>query len=88
MTQDRLLPEPELKPAPITYEEFLALIPEKFEWVQGFLFDPPDRREVRLRLLAVLLRNEGLVRAVQLAPPERWQEALRRAYEAKLKDKI
>jgi len=74
------LPIPDLEPQPVTYEEFLELVPEKFELVDGYLFDPPYRHLWRERLLALLVTNEGLVRTVQLAPLERWQEALRQAY--------
>jgi len=74
------LPEPDLAPRPITYEEFMELVPEKFELVDGYLFDPPDRHLWRERLLALLVTNEGLVRTVRLAPLECWQEALRQAY--------
>ncbi len=73
-------PVPDVLPAPITYEQFLELVPEKFELVDGYLFDPPYRHSTRERLLALLLTNEGLARAVRLAPPERWREALEQVY--------
>ena len=74
------MPIPDLEPQPVTYEEFLELVPEKFELVDGYLFDPPHRHLWRERLLGLLLTNEGLVRTVRLAPLERWREALRQAY--------
>jgi hypothetical protein len=74
------LPIPDLEPQPVTYEEFLELVPEKLELVDGYLFDPPDRHLWREQLLALLVTNEGLVRTVQLAPLERWREALRQVY--------
>lgn len=33
-------PVPGVPPAPITYEQFLEMVPEKFELVDGYLFDP------------------------------------------------
>lgn len=77
------LPNPELKPAPITYEEYKTLTPEKFELSQGYLFGPPDQHEARLKLLSILLKNEGLEQAVKLAPLKRWQEALQKTYNSK-----
>jgi hypothetical protein len=73
------LPTPDLKPHPISYDVFLDLVPEKFEWVHGYLFDGESDHRLRRQLLAILLTNEGLVRAVQLAPRERWLEALQEA---------
>ncbi len=72
-------PIPDLESQPITEEQYFAFTPEKFELCKGYLFEPPDRHELRTPLLALLLRNEGLLRAVRLAPLERWREALRRA---------
>lgn len=69
-----------IEPQPITYEEFMALVPEKFEWVDGYLFDPPHRHQWRERLLALLLTNEGLIQTVQMVPLERWLEALKQTY--------
>jgi Uma2 family endonuclease len=74
------LPVPNLEPGPIGWEEFMSLTPEKFELVKGYLFDAPDQHRWRENLLAVLLTNEGLKRAVHLAPRERWEEALQTAY--------
>ncbi|HIE50757.1 MAG TPA: hypothetical protein EYP85_03280 [Armatimonadetes bacterium] len=74
------LPVPDLEPQPITFEEFMELVPEKFELVSGYLFDPPHNHKWRERLLAILLTNEGLLRTVRLAPLARWQEALKQVY--------
>jgi len=74
------LPAPDLDPQPIAFEEFMELIPEKFELAGGYLFDSPQDHRLREPLLAILLANEGLIRTVRLAPLERWLEALRRAY--------
>jgi len=67
---------PDLEPSPITGETFLELTPEKFELVDGYLFRGPHMHRERKRLLAILLTNEGLIRAVQLAPLERWEAAI------------
>ncbi len=74
------LPVPDLDPQPVTMEEYFTLVPEKLEFVNGFLIDPKERPAARRRLFALLLRNLGLVEAVKLAPPERWKEALRIVY--------
>ena len=73
-------PVPELEPRPLTFEQYLALRPEKLELVEGYLIDGRDRPEQRRDLLALLLLNEGLLQAVRLAPAERWRAALRQVY--------
>lgn len=74
------MPKPDLEPQPIAYRDFLELVPEKFEWMDGYLFDSPYSHQERRRLLAILLVNEGLIRTVQLASRERWLEALKQVY--------
>ncbi len=32
----RSLPRPDLEPQPIAYRDFLELVPEKFEWMEGW----------------------------------------------------
>ena len=67
----------------ITMEQYQELTPEKLELLGGYLIAPPDYPEFaeqRLDLLSLLLVNEGLLRAVRLAPPERWRDALRQVY--------
>lgn len=73
-------PVPDLEPAPVTHDQWYALTPEKLELVYGFLINGPEKSLAREKLLSLLLTNVGLVRAVQLAPAERWREALERAY--------
>jgi hypothetical protein len=73
-------PRPDLEPRPITLEQYLALTPEKLELIEGYLIDGPAYAEQRRNLLRLLLVNEGLLQAVRLAPPERWQAALRQVY--------
>ena len=68
------LPRPDLEPQPITYQEFLELVPEKFELVDGYLFDPPNRHQWRERLLSLLLTNEGWYRQWRWL---RWSDGLR-----------
>jgi len=82
MPDELELPIPKVEPRPIGSEQYFASTPEKIELCRGYLIDPPDRHEGRTKLLAVLLVNEGLARAVRLAPPERWQEALEQVYGA------
>jgi hypothetical protein len=73
-------PLPELEARAINVEEFRAYTPEKFELLEGYLFDIPQHTESRRRLLCLLLVNVGLLDAVRLAPEERWREALARVY--------
>ena len=82
MRQPDQLPTPDLEARAINVEQFQAYTPEKFELVEGYLFDTQEYAESRQRLLALLLVNVGLVDAVRLAPEERWREALRRVYKA------
>lgn len=76
------LPIADLDSQPISVEEFRAHTPEKFELVEGYLFDAREHAESRRHLLSLLLVNVGLVHVVRLAPEERWREALRLAYES------
>jgi len=80
MVDELELPLPEVEPRPLSEEQYFTLTPEKIELCRGYLIDPPDRHDGRMKLLAALLVNEGLARAVQLAPPERWREALQQVY--------
>ncbi|MBI3989100.1 MAG: hypothetical protein HY347_05735 [candidate division NC10 bacterium] len=74
------LPIPDVKPGPITVEQFMALTPEKLELVGGYLIDGPKDHAARLKLLVILLTNVGLTEAVRLAPRGRWENALRETY--------
>jgi hypothetical protein len=74
-------PTPGLEPAPIAFDHYVYLAPEKLELVNGYLIDEKDNPTRRTRLLALLLTNEGLLRAVQLAPESAWRAALRQVYE-------
>lgn len=74
------LPIPELQARAIDVEEFRAYTPEKFELLDGYLFDTRHHPELRRRLLRLLLVNVGLLDAVRLAPEGRWREALQRVY--------
>lgn len=74
------LPVPDLDPQALTGDEYFALTPEKLELWEGYLIEPRERSEARRRLLAALLKNEGRISVVRLAPSERWQEALRQAF--------
>jgi len=73
-------PLPELEARAINVEEFRAYTPEKFELVEGYLFDTRQHSESRRRLLRLLLVNVGLLDAVRLAPEERCRDALARVY--------
>ncbi len=53
--------------------ERLALVPGKFELVQGKLF---WSEEDRLTLLALLLENVGADQAVRLGDPDVWRAAV------------
>ncbi len=73
-------PTPGLEPAPIDFEQYVYLVPEELNLVNGYLVDGPDEHVWRERMLALLLTNEGLLRAVQLAPESSWREALQQVY--------
>jgi hypothetical protein len=82
MSEDKVCPPtPDLEPAPITFDHYLYLTPETVEFVEGYLVEGRDEHVWRERLLALLLTNEGLLRAVQLAPESAWREALKQVYE-------
>jgi len=80
MSAPEHLPIPELEARAIDVEEFRAFTPEKFELLEGYLFDTRQHAESRQRLLRLLLVNVGLLDAVRLAPEGRWREALERVY--------
>lgn len=73
-------PTPGPEPAPINLDHYIYLAPEKLELVDGYLIEGPNSHVWRERLLALLLTNEGLLRAVQLAPESAWREALDQVY--------
>jgi hypothetical protein len=82
MAEDKVCPPtPGLEPAPITLDHYIYLTPEKLELVEGYLVEGPNDHIWRERLLALLLTNEGLLRAVQLAPESAWREALAQVYD-------
>ena len=81
MSAAEQLPIPELEARAINVHQFQAYTPEKFELLDGYLFDTRQHTESRRRLLHLLLVNVGLLEAVRLAPEERWREALQRVYE-------
>jgi hypothetical protein len=81
MSEDKVCPPtPDLEPAPITFDHYLYLTPEELTFAEGYLAEGPDEHIWRERLLALLLTNEGLLRAVQLAPEPVWREALKQVY--------
>lgn len=69
-------PLPGLNPQPITFDQYIELTPERLELISGYLIDPPDELDGRLKLLALLLTNVGLKKALQLAPRQVWEKAL------------
>ncbi len=73
-------PTPGLEPAPISFDHYVYLAPEKLELVDGYLCEGADDHIWRERLLALLLTNEGLLRAIQLAPESVWREALSQVF--------
>lgn len=74
------LPIPDLEGHPLTVREYQALLPERIELIGGYLLGPAEDHDQRLKLLAALLKNEGLLIVIRLVPYETWQEALRLAY--------
>ena len=68
---------PDLQPQAIDYTTYREAVPEKLELIGGYLISGPEYPDSREKLLRALLINVGLERAVQLAPREKWQTALR-----------
>ncbi len=62
----------------ITVQELGDCCPEKIELIEGQLF---WSEEDRLRMLALLLANVGIDRAVRLGTREDWQAALKESAE-------
>jgi hypothetical protein len=74
------LPVPELEAQPITSDDYRNCTPEKLELVSGFLVSKPEDNYWRDRLLSLLLRNQGLLKVVRMAPKELWEQALFQVY--------
>ena len=81
------LPIPNLEPQPITSDDYVNCIPEKLELVGGFLVSKAEDNYWRVgeasrrhRLLSVLLKNQGLLKEVQMAPKALWEQALFQVY--------
>lgn len=74
------LPIPDLEPQPITSDDYWNCTPEKLELVNGFLVSKPEDNYWRDRLLSLLLKNQGLLKVVRMAPKELWQQALFQVY--------
>lgn len=74
-----MLPMPALDGNPLTLEEYQTLTPERVELLEGYLLGTAEDHEPRLRLMAALLKNEGLLNVVRLAPRRLWEEALKRS---------
>ncbi|MEX2156193.1 MAG: hypothetical protein WD773_05080 [Gemmatimonadales bacterium] len=75
-----VLPVPDLHPRGIDIQEYHANTPEKFELLEGYLFDTAEHLESRRRLLALLLVNVGLLEAVRLVPKDLWLDAIDHVY--------
>ena len=60
----------------MTLDEYHLLTPERIELYEGYLFGPVFHHEPRRMFLQALMKNEGLLNVVKLAPPELWQEGL------------
>jgi hypothetical protein len=74
------LPEPDVTPAPITFEQYQKFTPEKLELVSGYLIDGPVNHQERINLLALLMTNEGLARVLLLAPEDKWRKAMQQIF--------
>lgn len=75
------LPVPDLEPQPITSKDYFNCTPEKLELFSGFLVNQPKDNYWRDLLLSLLLKNQGLLRVVRLAPKYLWEQALSQGYE-------
>jgi hypothetical protein len=74
------LPIPALEPQPITSDEYRNCTPEKLELVGGFLVSKAENNYWRDRLLSILLKNQGLLKVVRMAPKDLWEQALFQVY--------
>ena len=74
------LPEPDVMPAEITFEQYQKFTPEKLELVSGYLIDGPVNHQERINLLALLMTNEGLARVLLLAPEDKWRAAMKQIF--------
>jgi hypothetical protein len=74
MSQKPPLPQPEIAPGPITFEQYEAYTPEKLELWDGFY---NYAMEDFTGFYLAVLRNMGLREAVRNVPLELWLEALR-----------
>lgn len=74
------LPVPELEPQPITLDDYMNCTPEKLELVSGFLVSKPEDNYWRDHLLSLLLKNQGLLKVVRMAPKDLWEQALFQVY--------
>lgn len=73
-------PTPRWWAEPITAEQYQEYTPEKFELVDGYLFDGKESPERRLKLLRILLTNCGLEAAAMMCSKEDWREAAEHAF--------
>jgi hypothetical protein len=81
------LPVPDLEPQPITSNDYMNYTPEQLELVSSFLVSKAEDNYWRVgearrrhRLLSVLLKNQGLLKVVQMAPKALWEQALFQVY--------
>src|SRR5687768_4150761 len=72
-------PLPRLDPEQISPDEF-ALLPEKFELVDGYITGSKEGAVERLTLLGLLLRNCRLAAAAKMSDPFEWREASDREF--------
>jgi hypothetical protein len=82
MTQSRPpLPQPQLEPAGITFEQYVEFTPPKLELVRGQLgYGGQDPTEFH----ACVLTNMGLLAVIQFTGVSLWVEALDRHLRSKL----
>jgi hypothetical protein len=66
------VPVPDVSPRRLTLDEYLDFTPEKIELIDGDLAPQKEMSD----LLASLLTNVGLEKALSFAPLEKWEAAL------------
>jgi hypothetical protein len=69
---------PDLEGGPISSDAYEAGVPEKLELIEGLLITGRGTHGdvARERLLRLLLTNVGLLRTLDFAPLEKWEQAL------------
>lgn len=67
------LPQPQIEPVAISFDQFAAFIPRRLELYRGYI----GIREDRANFYATVLANMGLIGAIESAKAPLWAETLK-----------